>query len=105
MKVATVADFKAHLSKYLKHCQHEPVVITKHGRMKAVLLPVTDEGDLERVVLSNHPVFREILAESERSLREEGGIPHEQFWQLVDEDTKVQKQISCSTTKGKNNER
>jgi prevent-host-death family protein len=92
MKVATVADVKAHFSKYLEHCQHEPVVVTKRGRMKAVLLPITDEEDLERLFLSNHPVFREILAESEHSLREEGGIPHEQFWQLVDEDAKVREQ-------------
>jgi len=44
---------------------------------------------VERLLLSQHPTFREILAESERSLREEGGIPHEKFWQLVDEDAKV----------------
>ncbi|MBI1928908.1 type II toxin-antitoxin system Phd/YefM family antitoxin [Candidatus Poribacteria bacterium] len=94
MKVANIAEVKAHLSKYIEHCQHEPVVITKHGRMKAVLLPVTDEEDLERLLLSHHPTFREILAESEHSLREEGGIPHDQFWRLVDEDAKVRKQNS-----------
>ena len=92
MKVATVVDVRAHISEYLEHCQHEPVVVTKYGQIKAVLLPVTDEEDLERLLLFHHPTFREILAESERSLKEEGGIPHEQFWHLVDEDANVRKQ-------------
>ena len=89
MKVVTLTDVKAHLGKHLEHCQSEPVIVTKRGQMKAVLLPVTDEEDLERLLLSLHPTFRAILAESERSLQEKGGIPHEQFWQWVDEDAKV----------------
>jgi prevent-host-death family protein len=98
MKVATITDLKAHLSKYLEHCQHEPVVVTKGGQIKAVLFPVADEEDLERLLLSHHPTFRAILAESERSLREEGGMPHEQFWRLVDEDALTTTDLSDRIT-------
>ncbi len=51
MKIASVAHVKARLSAYLKDSQEGPVVVTRNGKAVAVLLAVTDEDELERLVL------------------------------------------------------
>jgi prevent-host-death family protein len=83
MKIASVADVKARLSAYLKASEDGPVVVTRNGKAVAVLLAVTDEDDLERLVLAHSPKFRAILDKSRRQIEETGGIPHEQFWREV----------------------
>lgn len=84
MKVASAVQMKAHWGEYLEHCELEPAVVTKRGQLKAVLLPVHDEEDLERLLISQDPTFRSIISMSERSLAEHGGITHEEFWRRVD---------------------
>ena len=46
MKIASIADVKAHLSAYVKASEEELVVITKNGKPVAVLLPMDDDGGL-----------------------------------------------------------
>jgi prevent-host-death family protein len=53
MKIASVADVKARLSAYVKESQEGPVVVTRNGKAIAVLLAVTDEDELERLVLAH----------------------------------------------------
>src|SRR5436189_4341942 len=84
MKIASVADVKARLSAYLKESQAGPVVVTRNGKAIAVLLAVTDEDELERVVLAHSPKFRAILEKSRRQIEETGGIPHNAFWREVE---------------------
>jgi len=80
MKIASVADVKARLSAYLKESQDGPVIVTKNGKAVAVLLAVTDEDELERLVLAYSPKFRAILEKSQRQIEDSGGIPHDVFW-------------------------
>jgi prevent-host-death family protein len=40
MKIASVADIKAHLSAYLKASAEGPVVVTRNGKAVAVLVAV-----------------------------------------------------------------
>jgi prevent-host-death family protein len=80
MKIASVADVKAHLSAYLKESQEGPVIVTRNGKAVAVLLAVTDDDELERLVLAHSPKFQALLDTSRRQIEETGGIPHEQFW-------------------------
>jgi len=61
MKIASVADVKARLSAYLKESQQGPVVVTRNGKAVAVLLAVTDEDELERLVLAHSPKFQALL--------------------------------------------
>ncbi len=42
MKIAPIAEIKAHLSAYLKESEKGPIVVTKNGKPVAVLLGVTD---------------------------------------------------------------
>src|SRR5437016_12708526 len=83
MKIASVADVKARFSAYLGESQDGPVIVTRNGKAVAVLLAVTDEDELERLVLAHSPKFQALLDKSRRQIEETGGIPHEQFWREV----------------------
>ena len=69
MKVASIAEAKAKLSDYVERCRRETVVLTKHGHPRAALVPIEDDDDLERFLLSRNPDFLRLLARSERSGR------------------------------------
>jgi prevent-host-death family protein len=84
MKIASVADVKARLSAYLKESQEGPVVVTRNGKPVAVLVAVTEEDELERLVLAHSPKFQALLDKSRRQIEETGGIPHDVFWREVE---------------------
>ena len=88
MRIASVAEMKARLSAYLKASEDGPVIVTRNGRPVAVLLGIADEDELERLVLAYSRRFRSILDAARRQIREEGGIPHEQFWEEVEAETR-----------------
>jgi prevent-host-death family protein len=88
MKIASVADIKARLSAYLKESELGPIVVTRNGKAVAVLLAVTDDDELERLVLAHSPKFRALLDKSRRQIEETGGIPHDQFWREVNAETR-----------------
>jgi prevent-host-death family protein len=84
MKIASVADVKAHLSSYLKASATGPVVVTRNGKAVAVLLGVTDDEELERLILAHSRKLRAILDAADRRIDEGVGISHEEFWQQVE---------------------
>jgi prevent-host-death family protein len=88
MKIASVADIKARLSAYLRETEEGPVVVTRNGKAVAVLLAVTDDDELERLVLAHSPKFQALLDKSRRQIEETGGIPHERFWREVNVETR-----------------
>ena len=83
MKIASVADVKAHFSAYLKASEEGPVVVTRNGKPVAVVLAVRDEDELERLMMAHSPRLRTILDAAAQRLRSGQGIPHEQFWEEV----------------------
>jgi len=80
MKIVPLAKVKAKLSSYIEAARSGPVVITKNGNVAAVLLAVTDDDELERLLLAHSPKLRRILQKSAKSIRAGRGIPHEDFW-------------------------
>ena len=84
MKIASVADVKAHLSAYIKASEDELVVITKNGKPVAVLLPMEDDDELERLTLAYSRRFQAILHESRAQIRATDGIPHDDFWREIE---------------------
>lgn len=52
MKIASIADVKANLSAYVHASSEELVVITRNGKPAAVLLPVNDATEVERLALA-----------------------------------------------------
>src|SRR5437660_7861413 len=98
MKIASVAEVKARLSAYLKESEKGPVIVTRNGKAVAELLAVTDEEELERLVLAHSPKFQALLDKSRRQIEETGGIPHDVFWREVEAESREQ-------TKGKQRQR
>ena len=84
MKIASVADVKAHFSAYLRTASQGPVVVTRSGKPVGVLLAVDDEEELERLVLAYSPRLRTILAAARQRLRAGAGIPHEELWKELE---------------------
>jgi prevent-host-death family protein len=84
MKIASVADVKAHFSAYLKASEQGPVVVTRNGRPVAVVLAVTDEDELERLMLAHSPRLQAILASARGRIQAGEGIPGKQFWEEVE---------------------
>jgi prevent-host-death family protein len=62
MKIESLREVTAKLSKIVKELPSErSVVITKNGRPCAVLIPVTEETDLESMLLAQRKDFCQLL--------------------------------------------
>lgn len=84
MRIASVAEVKAHLSSYLKESSTGPVVVTRNGAAVAVLLGVSDDDELERLLLGHSRKLGAILDAADRRIDEGAGIEHDEFWQQVE---------------------
>jgi len=84
MKIAPIAEMKAHLSAYLKESEKGPIVVTKNGKPVALLLGVTDEEEIERLVLAYSPKFQAVSARGRQQIQKTGGVAHEHFWQEME---------------------
>ena len=98
MKIASVADIKARLSAYVKESATGPIVVTRNGKAVAVLLGISDDDELERVLLAHSRKLRAILDAADRRIDDGAGIGHDAFWQEV-EATKPAREESGSGKK------
>lgn len=73
MRIENIRDVKTRLSQIVKDLSEQgSVIITKNGRPCAVLMPVTDETDLEALALSQNKRFWETYDQALRRADEEG---------------------------------
>lgn len=84
MKIAPIAEIKAQFSAFVKASEESPVIVTKNGKPVAVLLGISDEDEIERLVLAYSKKLRAVLDAAEQRIRETGGIAHDEFWQQID---------------------
>lgn len=84
MNIAPLADVKARFSAYIKQLQTSPVIVTKNGKPVAVMMGISDEDDLERVMLAISPKFQALLDKAEKRIQETGGISHEDIWSQIE---------------------
>jgi prevent-host-death family protein len=76
MKIETIREVKAKLNQVVANLPETgSVIITRNGKACAVLLPVTDETDLESLVLSQNKRFWELFDKSVRSGKQRGWTP------------------------------
>lgn len=85
MKIAPVADVKARFSSYLEQCADGPIIITKNGRPAAVLVAISDEDELDRLILAYTPKFKALLDAAYERVRNGDGMKHDEFWSAVGE--------------------
>lgn len=76
---------KAPFSTFPKESKQAPVVVTRNGRPAAELLSVEDEDEIERLTLAYSPKLKKILTLARRQIKEQGGIPHDDFWKEIGE--------------------
>ena len=84
MKIASLAEIKTHFSAYVKASEQGPVVVTRNGKPVAVLLAVTNEEDLERLMMAHSPRLKAILDAARQRIAAGEGIPEEDFWAQVE---------------------
>ncbi len=91
MKIASVADVKTHFSAYLRASEQGPVVVTRNGKPVAVLLAVTDEEELERLLMAHSRPLQAILEAARQRIQAGEGIPEEAFWEQVEGEKETKK--------------
>lgn len=89
MKIASVAEVKAHLSSFVQASAAGPVVVTRNGKAVAVLIGVEDDDELERLLLAHSPKLRAILDAADRRIDQGTGISHDEFWRQVEADDRA----------------
>ncbi len=73
MKIESIRAVKANLNKIVAALSDEgSVVITKNGRPCAVLMPVTEDSDLEIVAFSQNKRFGQMYDRALRRAEKEG---------------------------------
>ena len=61
MKVVSLSEAKAKLSRYGQLCHDEPVVVTVNGRPSFQLVSLEEDDDLIDRLLRDHPAFSKLL--------------------------------------------
>jgi prevent-host-death family protein len=73
MKIENIREVKARLNQVVTELPETgSVVITRNGKPCAVLLPVTEETDLETLLLSQNKRFWELFDKSVKSGEQRG---------------------------------
>jgi PHD/YefM family antitoxin component YafN of YafNO toxin-antitoxin module len=67
-----------------EECVDGPVVVTKNGRPAAVLVAVSDEEELERLVLAHTPRFLALLDAAHDRIKKGGGVRQKDFWKAAE---------------------
>lgn len=76
MKIESIRQVKANLNQIVGSLAQEgSVVITKNGRPCAVLMPVTDDTDLEIMALSQSKRFWRTFDRAIAKAEKEGWVP------------------------------
>ena len=79
MKIAPLAEVKNRFSAYVDESRDSPIVVTRNGRPVAMLIAITDEGDLDGLLLAHNPRFVQALEEARQHVRKSGGVPLAEF--------------------------
>ena len=94
MKIASVADVKAHFSAYLRASEQGPVVVTRNGKPAAVLLGVSDEDELERRCWPIRRDFKRSSRLPEGGIEAGAGIRDDEFWKDLEGVKETKKRAS-----------
>ncbi len=80
MKIAPVAKSKFKFSAYLKASEELPDVVTRNWKAVAVLISVTDDEELEWLLLAHSRRFQALIASARAQIDDGQGIPHDESW-------------------------
>lgn len=80
MKIESLREVKSKLSRIVKELPSDrSVVITKNGKPCAVLFPVTEETDLESLLLAQNKEFWQMFDRAHREGEKKGFVKLEEL--------------------------
>lgn len=59
------------------------MIVTKNGKPVAVLVGVSDEDEIERLVFACSKNIRTLLDAAEKRIQAGGGIEHDELWRQL----------------------
>ncbi len=89
MNIAPLTDVKARFSAYINQLQTSPVIVTKNGKPVALMMGISEQDDLERVMLAISPRFQTLLDKAEKRIQETGGISHDEVWAQIESEERA----------------
>jgi prevent-host-death family protein len=84
VKTVSAAKIAAQFTDYLEASREQPVLVTRNGKPVAVLMAVQNQAEAEQA-LGRVRSLRSILQEAHEQIQQGGGIPHDQFWQELEQ--------------------
>ncbi len=91
MKIASIVEIKSQFSAFLKVSESEPVVVTRNGRAVAVIIGVSDEEEIERLLMAYSPHLRAISERSRQQIRDGECLGEAEFWKQMEQDPPAKK--------------
>ncbi len=92
----------AELGEFVAKPVGPPMALTQRGKIVAVVYRCDSEDDIVHLSWEKSPRLCEIIEQAEEDLRQGKGIPHDEFWKLVEADTKARAAKKArKTTKAK----
>jgi hypothetical protein len=98
MKVMELEKATEPLVRYVRGMHKEPIIFLTHGKPIAALSFI-GSVDWETLRVSTHPEFLDLIEESRKSLRAEGGIPEEEMRRRLGIPLKPSKRTGRSPTR------
>ena len=83
MKFIAMRELKISPSKVLGRLGKEDVVVTRHGKPAAALLPL-DEDTLDEFIIAHHPTLLSEAEEARTEYKKKGGIGHDAMKALIE---------------------
>ena len=80
MKIAPLAEVKDHLSAYIDASRKTPIVVTRNGKPVALLTPILEDQDLDRLLLAHDPKFLGVLDDARARVRAGRYLTGDKFW-------------------------
>ena len=80
MKIAPLAEGKDRLNAYIEAARESAIVMTRNGKPVALLTPITDDDDLDSLLLAHDRKFIRLLEQARRRVRAGRYLTSEQFW-------------------------
>lgn len=74
MKIAPLAEVRNRFSAFIDESQESPVVVTRNGRPVALIAAISDDDDLDALLLANNPRFVKLLDTARERVRTNGGV-------------------------------
>jgi prevent-host-death family protein len=95
VKPATAAKIAAHFDDYLEASREQPVLVTRNGKPVAALLAVQNKAEAEQLLSDRSRALRSVFEEAHVQIQKGQGIPHEQFWQEVEQSRRAKRQSAA----------